>query len=898
MFDRDMRYIAASPKWLGVYGRKETPVGLGYYEDFPQISAAWKAAHQRCLAGATEENAEGERLARADGAVMWVTWETRPWRDGGGAIGGIVIAGDDVTARVEADKKAADFARRLAASVAQLEGAARRAQAAEQRLSDAVEAIPVGFAIFDPDDRLVVCNKATRDMHPSAADAFRPGATFEHLLRATYERKSDDGAVADEETWVRNGMERRRNPGGAVDQLTGAGRWLRIEERPMPDGGVVALWTDVTGLEARERDLALKTALLEATLHHMGEGIHVFDAGRRLQVGNESAARLLDLPPELCRPGGSLDEMARFRARRDGLGEFDIEALVEERAAWFRAGRPFARTMRLPDGRTIDARFSPMPGGGGVFMFRDVTERADYEAKLAEKNALLEATLHNMGEGIAVFDASRRFLVANEIAIRQFGGPPELCQPGALYDDSARYRAERGDYGDGDVEALVAERVAVFHERKLWNRAQRFLDGRTIETRFNPMPGGGGVFVFRDVSELADKQAALTEALAKAEQGSRAKSEFLAMASHELRTPMNAIIGMAVVLREADLKPAERLRAATIEAAGESLLVIINDLLEFASLDAGRVTLETAPFDVGGLAASAIDIARNLPQAAGLTIAADVDPAVPAGLLGDGGRIRRILVNLLDNAVKHTGDGSVTLRARIASAAGAASVTLRIEIEDTGAGFPPSEAPRFFQPFERGALADRTRDPGLGLGLAISKRLVDLMGGTIGAESAPGAGSRFWFEIPVGVAPQPSRTAAPQAGDGRRPLKILVAEDIEANREVMRAMLQKLGHEAHFAEDGAEAIEAVGKDDYDVILMDIQMPNVDGLEATQAIRGFGGRFASLPIIAVSAYSQQGDKDAAYAAGMSEFLTKPVRRSVLDAALRAYTETRDNPQVLN
>ena len=892
MFDREMRYVSASAKWLGVYGRAQTPAGLCYYEEDLEISDAWKGAHQRCLAGATEENGEGERLERADGRVVWVTWQACPWTDSGGAIGGIVIDLDDITVRVEAQREATALARRLGALIERHEDVARRAQAAEQRLKDAVEAIPEGFAIFDPNDQLVVCNKATRDLYPAFADAFRPGATFERLVRLACDRGSYEHVLADKERWVREAMERRRQPDGAVERLTSGGRWLRVEERPMPDGGVVALRTDITDFKSRERDLALKDALLEATLNAIGEGILVCDASRNLLVANVFAARLLDLPPELCRPGVSFDDLVRFRgARGDYGGVDDVEALVADRAAWFHAGTPVAHTRRQRNGRMIDSRFNPMPDGGGVFVFRDVTERADSEAKLAEKTALLEATLENMGEGIAVYDADRKLLIANESRLKLLDLPPELRRPGTSFDDVTRFRARRGDHGPaGDAEALVAERANWFRAGRIFTRTRRLDDGRTIDVRFNPTPGGGGVFVFRDVTERAENEAKLTEALAKAELASRAKSEFLAMASHELRTPMNAIIGLSSLLRERDLAPAERGYAAAIEAAGDGLLVIINELLEFASLDAGRAALDIAAFDVGALAASVIDIARVLPRAAGLSIVADVAPTVPAALLGDRGRIQRILVNLLDNAVKHTAKGTVTVHARAAPAGEPERVALYIEVEDTGSGFPPSEAARLFQPFERGAAADRRREPGLGLGLAISKRLVDLMGGTIGAGSTPGFGSRFWFEIPLRVATPPSGAAAPQAPDARRPLKILVAEDIEANRAVMAAMLEKLGHEAHFAEDGAQAIEAVGKDDYDVILMDIQMPNVDGLAATRAIRGIGGRWANLPVIAVSAYSQQADKDAAFGAGVSDFLTKPVRRSALDAALRSSTES--------
>ncbi len=888
MFDREMRYIAASQRWLGMFGRRETPVGHSHYEDVPEISDAWKAVHRRCLAGASESS-EGERLAHAGGGVKWVTWRARPWTNRGGAVGGIVISGEDITAKVEAQEKADGLARRLAVAVEELEGAARRAQEAEQRLKDAVEAIPGGFAIYDADDRLLVCNEANRDMFPYLAEELRPGVSYEHLLRAGFDRGHYGRFIADKESWLRERMERRRNPGGAVEQLTILGRWLRVEERRMPDGGVVAIRTDITDLKTRERDFALKAALLEATLHNIGEGVLVYDANRKLLVANAFAVRLLDLPPELCQPGVSLDDLARFRVLRGDHGEVgDVEAHVGERAAWFRARRPFARTRRLNDGRALDTRFVPTPGGGAMFVFRDSTERADNEAKLAQKTALLEATFQNIGEGIAVFDADGKLLAGNDLAARLLAAPKALFRPGTALGDLIRFRAVRGDYGPVAVDETVQQRMAEFHARKSWRGVWRRLDGCLIEARIAPMPDLGAILVLQDVTERAEQEAKLTNALARAERASQAKSEFLATVSHEVRTPMNTIIGLSDLLREHHLEPKERRYASAIEAAGESLLVIIDDLLEFASLDTGQTVLDKAPVDVRAVAASAIDIARALPRAEGLAIRAEIDAAVPAALLGDGGHIRRILVSLLDNAVKHTANGAVTLRAHAGPADGAEKILLRIEVEDTGTGFAPAEASRLFQPFERGSSDDHTPAAGLGLGLAICQKLVDLMGGTIGAESKPGAGSRFWLEIPLPVAAPlaPREPASPHVLNARRPLKVLVAEDIEANRTVMGAMLEKLGHEAHFAEDGAKAIEAVRKDDYDAILMDIKMPNIDGLEATRAIRRFGGRMANVPIFAVSAFYLPAHKAAAMKAGATGFLPKPVRKSELDEALRS------------
>jgi PAS domain S-box-containing protein len=759
MFDRKMRYLAASPSWLADHRLTDEAIGRSHYEVLPEISSEWKAVHRRCLAGATERS-ECDRFQRADGRVQWVKWEVRPWRKADGAIGGIIIASVDITDRVEGQEKAETLARKLAGAVAQLEESTRRAQEAEQRLKDAIDASPAGLVIYDANDRLVVCNETTRAMYPHLTDLLRPGVSVEHLPRVGFDCQGYGQIVADKEKWLQVRLERRRNPIGPFEHVTPDGRCLRIEERRTRDGGFVSIRTDITDLKERERELARKTALFETTLEHMGEGIVVYDADRTVSVANELAARLIGLPPELCKPGVSMDDINRFRITRGDHGDVeDVESLVSERVRWFRARKPFTRTRRLPDGSTIDSRFNPAPDGGGILVMRDVTERADNEAKLAK-------------------------------------------------------------------------------------------------------------------------------ALAEAEQASQAKSQFLAMVSHELRTPMNSIIGLSSLLSEGDLNPEERRQAEAIEAAGETLLAVISDLLEFASLEMGRAVLDVAPFDMRALAATTIDMARASPQAAGRSIGCDVDPGVPSALEGDGGRIRRVLFNLVDNAVKHTAEGPVTIRARAKPAAGD-KILLRIEVEDAGAGFAAADAPQLFLPFERGGSAHGARVAGLGLGLAIAQSLVDLMGGTIGADSDPGFGSCFWFEAPVRSATPVSRSETGLAKASRVPraLKVLVAEDIEANRAVMGAMLERLGHEAHFVGDGAKAIEAVQKDEYDVVLMDLQMPNVDGLTATRAIRGLGGALKTIPIIVVSAYSLPVEKEAAVNAGASGFLCKPVRRSALDEALR-------------
>ena len=344
------------------------------------------------------------------------------------------------------------------------------------------------------------------------------------------------------------------------------------------------------------------------------------------------------------------------------------------------------------------------------------------------------------------------------------------------------FRAVRGDYGEVDVDRAVRTRMAEFAAQRPFRDAPRRPDGRLIEARVNPTPGGGGVFVLSDITEAAEREAKLEAALAEAERASRAKSEFLGNVSHELRTPMNAIIGLSSLLREGDLKPEERRQAQTIEAAGESLLVIINDVLEFASLDAGEDPAPDAMrFDLRALVEQTISAARAARGGSTLAFRADIAPGLPAAFEGDGGRIAKVLRNLVDNAVKHTAEGTVTVRAQSKPAERDERRLLRIEVEDTGRGFPPSEAARLFLPFERGASPDRTRAAGLGLGLAICRKHVEAMGGTspptARLASAAGSGSRFRSTSPAprksAQAPRPeaSTNAAGSGSWSRRTSK-------------------------------------------------------------------------------------------------------------------------------
>jgi PAS domain S-box-containing protein len=759
----------------------------------------------------------------------------------------------------------------------------QEASEARQRLEDALSVLPDGFVYFDADDRMVMCNDRYREFYPLSAEAMVPGARFEDILRRGLQRGQHLPAIGREEEWLAERLASRETTISDLEQKLFDGRWLRVIERRTPEGGRVGMRIDVTALKRAEARLA---SIIEGSRVGVWEYSSITDSS----TSNAQWAHMLGYDPdetatlssESWRAIVHPDDLARIDEVMKPVRGRQVDRVEYEYRMRHRAGHWVWVLTRAR--ATWGADGSLTVAGVNV----DITERKALEAELEAERDYLARLMETSISGITAVDANGQIKFANREA-EAILGLARGSGPDARYADPD-WRIEALDGAPVDAVDLPASRVLATGEvvrdsrhAIVWPDGQR----RALSINAAPIdqPGLGARVVcsITDITERLETEAALRDAAERAEVASRTKSQFLANMSHEIRTPLNGVLGMAEILHDVVSDPEHREMIETIRESGETLLGVLNDILDLSKIEAGKLTLEATVFRPADLIAKIETMHSLMAREKGLDLGVFTNSAASRRRLGDPHRIMQVLHNLVGNAVKFTDTGSVRLVLRAE-----AGNWLQIEVTDTGIGMNAEQVQRIFDDFVQADGSMTRRYGGTGLGMSIVRRLIGMMDGSIRVESTPGQGTTVFVRLPIPEAEDSEDvgTEAPVSEPSLDGLRVLVAEDSAANRRILDTFLTSAGAQATLVEHGGAVLEAWETDRFDLLLLDISMPVMDGVAALQALqdRAADERTNLPPVIAITANAMTHQIAEYREAGFCDHLAKPFSRHDLLATI--------------
>ena len=749
--------------------------------------------------------------------------------------------------------------------VTEIKAAERKVAESELRLRTILESSPVGVGISQLDGTRIFTNRAFGELYGLSPDEVMSTNAIDFYVfpdeRATLiERLRRDRQVSGVEVL------QRRKDGTPFWCLS---FWQEID---LGSETCTVVWTlDQTERKHQAQELAHQTEILTATLENMDQGIAMFDAEHRMVAWNRLFAEGVHLPPEFFDGKKTYDDIIR----QLGPTEYGLKT-KEQIDEYIRRHREHIAglksshlsTHHRPDGEYIDIRTSPMPGGGFVRTYTNVTELKLAEQRLRESETRLRSLLESSPLAVSLQTFSGKRLFTNEAFADLYG----FSRDGSLEADPRDYYVNPDDRV-GLIERMKSEEripgVEIEFRRADGSRFWAYMLWQRLTI------DGEDSFVTwaYDVTERRRYQEALTKTRDAAEQASRAKSSFLATMSHEIRTPMNGVLGLLELLQQSQLSAEQQEMAAVIGESASSLLKIIDDILDFSKIEAGKLEVEQVPLALLTLVEGVAETLAAAARKKALAMVTFVDPDVPDLVRGDPVRLRQILFNLIGNAIKFTDKGQVTIET--VPAPGRPG-TILFKIIDTGIGLTPEGKTRLFQAFMQADDSTTRKFGGTGLGLSICKRLAENMGGDISVESEFGVGSTFTVMLPLPT--EPAETRQKRQLDG---VSVLVVEDDPTMRTVLARYLGAEGAHVEWVDSAEAALSRLrGRGaKVDVLVVDYKLPGIDGFALRQQVAE-SRTLATIGMVLVTAYDDRGQRRRALEAGFKSYLTKPVRRAVL------------------
>ncbi len=822
-----------------------------------------EAAARLDAAVATGQSARAELVKhRPDGSAYWVDVAIEPIRDPDAILTGFVVVETDITATRE--------------HTLRLEALEREARAAHDRLRAAIEAIPGGFMLLDREDRLVLHNSRLCDLYPSFVPLLRPGIPFAQLLAAAV----DAGDIADAgdrpEEWT---ARRLAGLGDAeFERNLADGRVLRVIERRTTSGELVSLVTDITELRREQQAAEAARRDLQATLDAFPDLLFEISPEGRILLARAGASSQLEWPAAAYH-GLWLEHL---------LDEPSAETIRKLLHAGTRYGRVPPEPLVVSDENHFfeaTVALKPVENGPPEFLVaaRDITARIAAERQRDEREAALQRALAERDAAQRRFreiaavshdwfwetDAAHRFTYLSESFESVTSASPSMLL--------GRTREEAVG-GQTQSSAAFAEIRRRMEARERFTQIAYRLTRRSgnpmwISVSGAPFYGADGRFAgYRGVgSDIT----ALTEARLRAEEANAAKSRFLANMSHEIRTPLNGILGMATVLEDQLTRAEDRHLVEVIRGSGEALVTILNDILDFSKIEAGLFELDNAPFTPADLASRVAALHRYRAHEKGLGFSVETGPGAELPRQGDGHRLLQVMHNLVSNAIKFTESGSVSVTLQFDTD------RLLLKVTDSGIGMDAEALARVFEEFVQADSSVARRYGGTGLGLSISRRLIELMGGTLALESRPGGGTVARVSLPAPPATAATGPPAPHARP-RPGLHVLVADDNATNRLLMAKLLERLEITAEIVDSGQAAVAAAASGRAELLLLDISMPDMSGIEALAEIRAADAAAGRLrrPAIAVTANAMRHQIAEYAAAGFDGHVGKPIQLDTL------------------